>query len=74
MGHVAFAHWTKLVTQHGGYGECVTRQSHELDLIRFPVPMNMHNSADIAGLKSLCGKVCGQNDTVMFLDIHSLKG
>src|SRR5256885_17134646 len=54
----------------GRHREGPAFQAHKLDLVRGSVSVDVHDRADVSGLKRFAGHVGTQHDAVMFLD-HS---
>jgi hypothetical protein len=71
---VAFADRAALTGQDRGDGEGVARERHELDFIGFAIAMDVHNGADIAGFQAISRKTSGQDNAIVFADIHFSKG
>ena len=74
MRDVAFADRAALACQDRGNGEGVARKRHELDFIGFATAMDVHNGADITRFQAIGRKISGQDNTVVFVDVHSSKG
>ena len=49
-------------------------QRHELDFVSFATAMDVHNGADIAGFQAISRKTSGQDNAIVFADIHLSKG
>jgi hypothetical protein len=71
---VAFADRAALTGQDRGDGEGVARKSHELDFVSFATAMDVHNGADIAGFQAISRKTSGQDNTIVFVNVHLSKG
>ncbi len=74
MRDVALADRAALTAQDRGNGECVARKRHELDFESFATAMDVHNGADIAGFQAISRKTSGQDNAIVFADIHLSKG
>ena len=71
---VAFADRAALTGQDRGDGKGVARERHELNFVGFAIAMDVHNGADIAGFQAISRKTSGQDNAIVFADIHLSKG
>ena len=49
-------------------------ERHELDFVSFAIAMDVHNGAYIAGFQAISRKTSGQDNTIVFVNVHSSKG
>lgn len=72
--NIALADRAALAGQDRGDGKGVARERHELDFVSFAIAMDMHNGAYIAGFQAISRKTSGQDNTIVFVNVHSSKG
>ncbi len=67
MRNLGAGDWPNLLGSDGNDRSRPAGEGNELDLVSLPAGVNVNDRSDVAGLKTLFGKRCGQNDSIVFV-------
>ena len=59
---------TNLLGRHGNDRRRLAGEGNELDFVSLMVWINVNDCSNVARLKTLLGKRCGQNDSIVFVN------